>query len=441
MSSVELRRVLFLAPSAYPLGGVAVWLEYLCPGLAALGLNPVVGLVQGKAHDVENYRRAYPGLKTIAIGNPTGSAEGRRRAVVRAIDQVQPDLVVGVNIADTYPAIRRMRAQGKVTPRVAMSLHGIESDLLSDLRANSDVVDAVISSNRLACRLCELEAGVAPSRIFYAPYGVDQSALGTLAQVRPSDSRLRIAWVGRLEQDQKQVHELPAILQACDSLGLSYVLRIAGDGPERDSVLRKLAPWIESGSVQWLGALPVSRVPSEVYACSDVLLLTSTWETGPIVIWEAMAAGTCVVTSRYVGSGLEAALTNKQNCLMFVPGDSMAAAQQLARAQSASLRAELTAAARDLITERYSREHSIRSWASAFAAIMHLPRTDALPELPPPPSGRLDRWLGTGTGESVRAILGIAHAATSPGDEWPHTHSPLGRRDELLARAKSLDCP
>lgn len=441
MSSVELKKVLFLAPSAYPLGGVAVWLEYLCPGLAALGLEPVVGLVQGKAHDVDNYRRAYPGLKTISIENPTGSAEGRRRAVVKAIDQVRPDLVVGVNIADTYPAIRRMRAQGKVPPRVAMSLHGIESDLLSDLRSNSDVVDAVIPSNRLACRLCELEAGLAPSRIFYAPYGVDQSALGALAQSRLPDSRLRIAWVGRLEEDQKQIHQLPAILQACDSLGLSYELRIAGDGPERDSVLRKLSPWIERGSVQWLGALPASRVPSEVYACSDVLLLTSTWETGPIVIWEAMAAGICVVTSEYIGSGLEAALMNERNCLMFAPDDSLAAAQLLARTQSTSLRAELTAAARNLIAERYSREHSVRSWASAFAAIMHLPRPHALPDVPPPPSGRLDRWLGTGTGESIRAMLGIAHTATSPGDEWPHTHSPLGQRDELLARAKRLDRP
>ena len=38
-------------------------------------------------------------------------------------------------------------------------------------------------------------------------------------------------------------------------------------------------------------ALTGTQLSREVYASHQVLLITSFWETGPIVAWEAMAAG------------------------------------------------------------------------------------------------------------------------------------------------------
>src|SRR6185503_3526342 len=118
--------------------------------------------------------------------------------------------------------------------------------------------------------------------------------------------------------------------------------RIAGDGPARNSLLQALQPWIESGRVEYLGALAADQIGPQVFANADVFLLTSSWETGPIVIWEAMAAGVAVVSSRYIGSGLEGALQHEGNCLMFPVGDSEAAATQLARTRDVDLRGALT---------------------------------------------------------------------------------------------------
>src|SRR5690349_18307661 len=41
------RNILFVAPSAYPLGGVATWLDYVVPGLRHRNWKVTLGLVQG----------------------------------------------------------------------------------------------------------------------------------------------------------------------------------------------------------------------------------------------------------------------------------------------------------------------------------------------------------------------------------------------------------
>lgn len=432
------KRVMFIAPSAYPLGGVAVWLDYLAAGLPAHGWAPLVGLVSGKWHDVARYRAAYPRLPAIAIDNPTGSAEGRIRALMQAIDKARPDIVVGVNIADLYAASRRLRARNRQL-RSVMSLHGIAADLLGDLQREAHALDAVIATNRLACRLCEAHAGMPPERVFYAPYGVDADALSTLPRP-PATGALNIAWVGRLEQDQKRIDALPEILRHLDRLAIDYVLRIAGDGPDRASLLAKLKPWLDFGRVEYLGAMPAEEVGRRVYAEADVFLLTSSWETGPIVVWEAMAAGVAVVSSRYVGAGLEAALKHDDNCLMFAVDDAAEAASQLARLRDERFRNDLVNAGRRLVAARYSMGKSVRGWAECLDGIMRLPLREAHDRITPPqPAGRLDRILGTGMGESVRGMLGIRFEHAGPGGEWPHTSSAKSDEELLWGNATQLD--
>ena len=439
MSTPPFPTVLFVAPSAYPLGGVAVWLDYLTPALAAHGWTGIAGLVAGPCHDVAAYRAAYPRLPVVEITNPTGSHEGRIRAIERALLQHKPDVVVAVNIVDVYAAAQRVRQRGQRTKTV-MALHGIAADLLGDLARESTWLDAVIATNRLACRLCVEHAGMPPERVLYAPYGVDVDALGALARA-PRVGPLRIVWVGRLEQDQKRVGDLPAIAAELDRLGIDYVLRLVGDGPEREPTLQSLQPWLESGRVEYAGALPAAELGPRVYANADVLLLTSSWETGPIVIWEAMAAGVAIVTSRYVGSGLEGALLHEQNCLTFPVGDGAQAARQLERlANDASLLEQLAGAGRRLVAERYAIGQSVRGWALCLDAVMQLPeRAPGAPTLSPKPAGRLDRLIGVGGAESARTALRVAFRHGDPGGEWPHTAALRADEVALIDLAQLLD--
>jgi glycosyltransferase involved in cell wall biosynthesis len=431
-------RVLFIAPSAYPLGGVAVWLNYLAVGLPDRGWEPLAALVAGHWHDVERYRRSYPNLSVFPVANSTGSAEGRTRALVESIKNTKPDIVVGVNIADAYFACRRLRQEGEQF-RIVMALHGIAFDLIDDIRRESELLDAVIATNRLACKLCVDYTDMPADRVFYAPYGVDVKVLA--ANPRPAPcKKLRIAWVGRLDRNQKRIDVISEILEYLDIAGVDYTLCIAGDGPDRESFLSQLQTRIESQRVTYLGSLSQDKVFSEVYAKTDILLVTSSWETGPIVVWEAMAVGVAVVSSRYVGSGLEGALKHEQNCLLFDIDNVQDAAVQLSKLRDSAVRETLVSGARQLVTERYSTVRSVSSWAQCFDELMRRsPRQiDGLVNLPRP-AGRLDYLFGVKFGESMRRMFRIRFEHSSAGAEWPHTASSVKAAAMSLENLASLD--
>ncbi len=420
------RKLLFVAPSAYRLGGLATWLDYLAPALQEKGWDVVVALVAGRYHDVETYLAEHRLDRTVSVRNPTGSREGRIRNLLRVLTEQRPDLVVSVNIPDVYPAVARMRTHSDGGPSVAMSLHGIQPDLYEDARAASGSLDAVVGTNRLACRLTETDARVSPRRIFYAPYGVDVPS--GEPEIKEDRSFLRIAYAGRLEQSQKRVHDLVEITAWLDARAVRYELLIAGSGPEE---ARLRARWASSGAlerVRFLGNCSFSELADKVYRQADVLLVTSLWETGPIVIWEAMAHGVPVVTSRYVGCGLEGSLEDGVNCLMYRVGDIAGAGECLLEVLEPRVRHRLAAEGRELIERRYSRQHSVDCWHKCLVEIADLPRRSPAPHRPVPPAGHLDAWLGVQAAEHIRRLVGrsFVHSSAS---EWPHSYGMRGLGD------------
>ena len=435
--------LLFLAPSAYLLGGVQVWLADLVPGLRKRGWQVQVALASGEWHDVASYSRAFPELPVVAVDNPTGTEEGRLRSLGRLLEEQQPDLVVGVNIAALYPAVARLRRRGAFRGRTVMTLHGLQSDLLANLAAQRKVIDAVIATNRLACALCCEEAGMPENRVLYAPYGVDVDPRPMVPPPGgPPGGPLRIAWIGRLSEAQKRVLDLPAILGQLDRRNLDYCLSIAGGGPDAAAMETVLAPWTRRGTVRLLSRLDAEALRSQVYANHHALLITSNWETGPIVAWEAMAAGLAVVSSRYVGHRLEGALEDGINALLFDVGDASGAADQLERLNDPGLRARIVEAGHRLVRERYTRGASLLAWDRALQdalALPPLPSPD--PATPLPARGRLDRWLGAARAEDLRQLLGLRFPHPEPGSEWPHAEGEGGDEALLLRMAAAMEAP
>lgn len=439
-------RILFFAPSAYPLGGVATWLDYVTPGLLAKGWAPIVGLVAGRWHDVEAYRAAHPVLiDVVSVAYPTGSSEGRVQALMRAMHDVRPDVVVSVNIVDTCAAVARLRraagADAARAPRLLMALHGIQPDLFDDIARERDVLDGVACSNRLAMALAE-RAGVNGAHLHYVPYGVPDAvpAMGIADVTRRPASPLRIAYVGRIEQWQKRVFDLPAIADELLRLGIAFELCIAGAGPDEPELRQRLTAHTGAGRVRWLGHVAADDVAERVYRHADVLINPSLWETGPIVVWEAMAHGVAVVSSRYVGCGLEAALVDGENCRLFTIGDTAGAAAALASLTDAALAARLRTGGHKLVQGRYSITASVAAWDTALHAVL----AQAPLPLPVPrriePAGRLDHLLGIGNGERLRRLLGKSYAHAEPGGEWPHSYGAT-RADDVAfwAAARALD--
>ncbi len=182
-----------------------------------------------------------------------------------------------------------------------------------------------------------------------------------------------------------------------------------------------------AANVEFLGVLDEARLCETILPQADALLILSDWETGPIVAWEAMAAGVPVVCSRYIGSGAERALVDGENCLMFPVGDMCAAAAAVGRLRDPEIAARLSLAGPALVGRRYSREISIAGWDEAFTSILALPPLAPSRQSPAIRfSGRLDHWIGPTLADDVRTALGRRYKHTEPGGEWPHW---LGQSD------------
>jgi glycosyltransferase involved in cell wall biosynthesis len=421
--------VLFVAPSAYLLSGLATWLDYIDPGLSAKGWEVVIGLVEGSAfHRPEAYLQVHPHRNWIAIPCPTGTEEGRRRALSKAIHEIAPDVVVAVNTPDVFAAIGQLRAAGITAPKAVMTAHGIEPWLYDEMHHLRPWIDGVICTNRLSFRLAECIGTIELERIGYAPCGVADGG-GGLPQRR---DHLRLAYVGLLEQWHKRVHDLPVILDLLEHHGIPFQLVIAGIGPEEDVMRQSLAPRCLTGQVTFLGRLNPAQVKKDVYPHVDALIMPSFSETGPIVVWEALAFGVPVVASRYMGSGCESALVNEENALLFPIGDTQEAARLLARLwREPELAQRMSTNGYRLMNQRYSLESSVTAWDRALHNVRALPQLPATPIFPSRRApGRLDRCLGASIGETIRTWSGCKCVANDPGGEWPHSYSSMPLNDQ-----------
>jgi glycosyltransferase involved in cell wall biosynthesis len=433
-----MHRIVIVTPTAYLIGGVQTWLDYLIPSLEKNGWIVTVILPHGKYSDAYKYLQEHPFSNFRVLHNPTGSTEGRIYAIYSALESLQPKLVLNVNIVDTYTAIERLRTKYKESsPLIVMTLHGFQADFYEDIQNYSHIIDGIITTNKLNISAINDMNLLAQSSIYYAPCGVN---LPSKLWRNQSRDILKLLFVGRLNNKEKNIFDIPLIFQELDKLKVKYKLSIVGNGSDEEQLKYQIKSLNLDGEVDFLGVLDPLTIEEKIYPTQDVLLITSPAETGPIVAWEAMSNGLVLVTSQYVGSGIEGSLHDGKNCLMFPIGDVKAAAQAISRLQDPELRFNLSQAGRELVCQRYSRAHSIQMWEEAINQILKLPPKQLSKSLQKlPASGKLDRLLGNRLAETVRNFLGIRFEHQSAGGEWPHSYGTNANEEEFIKRLQNLE--
>jgi glycosyltransferase involved in cell wall biosynthesis len=115
---------------------------------------------------------------------------------------------------------------------------------------------------------------------------------------------------------------------------------------------------------------------SEILSCADVLVVTSRYENFPLVILEAMACGTSVLT--YDVGGCSEAVQGAPNCMVVAFGDKIALGQSLEKmlhytqGQGDILRGKL----RDHVQKKYSLNSMIDSYINVYKELISSEETN-----------------------------------------------------------------
>jgi glycosyltransferase involved in cell wall biosynthesis len=189
---------------------------------------------------------------------------------------------------------------------------------------------AVAVSEEIHRKLID-ECGVPPERARHIPYGINSLSLDEFAARRANEGnanyRLRIGYVGRLEQPQKRVMDFVPLARELEHRGVSFELHLIGDGNDRTLLAQTFKEQAPGVSVKFWGWLSPDEVRDRL-AELDVFLLMSDCEGLPVALLEAMGHGLAPVVSK-IASGNVQLVNDGQNGFAVPLGDTQAFADRI----------------------------------------------------------------------------------------------------------------
>jgi glycosyltransferase involved in cell wall biosynthesis len=402
-------RLFICTPTASLQGGVERILESLAAHLPPRGFEVTFGLARGaRFHDPDAFRRAYRVVRGVDVDGTSGSMYGRRRALRKAIVEANPDLVLIARMFDAYPVCSELKREGHPL-RLAVTVQAYEANYFVDLARYAEFVDLCVTSGELIAAAVRKLTPFPPDRVRSIPGGVAPARRFRAVHAGP----LRIGYVGRLEQKQKRILDLPLLAEALSRRGIACTWTVAGGGADEEP-LRAAMP-----NARFLGWVSTAELYDRVFPDLDLLVHFAEWEGVTIAPREAMAHGVVPVISRFPGLAIEGQFLDGTNALTFPVGDVGAAADAVERLhRDRELLERLSQAARGSQGGVRSELGAIDAWAEGFRDALALPvRVGATVPRAPRDQGLLSA-LPAAVAEVVRRMRGSA--ATSAAGEWPH---------------------
>ena len=188
------------------------------------------------------------------------------------------------------------------------------------------VARATSSARARTCATWRSRWGLDPERVSVLPNPAPE-----LPEL-PSRDELRaelgfdgttLVFAGRLGPQKSLDVALEALVDVPD-----VTLAVAGDGPERSALERRVGELGLDGRVRFLGSVPRASV-LRLFRAADASVLPSAWENFPHTVVEALAVG-CPVIATAVG-GVPEVVRDGENGLLVPPGDPAALAAAIAR--------------------------------------------------------------------------------------------------------------
>lgn len=318
--------ILFAMPLGLTLGGVQSWCVNLANTLAARGGRVGLLVHQPPAdapapgfilhHDVAIF--AVPGPPLEQCNGDLSHYIPAYRSAVRTVSRAtaSPVALVPTLLGDCFGIAAALATTDPEALRIIAWNHSpipYESRIIAHYESCIAQFVGVSTHIEKALRADLPARGPDIRRIFN---GVRVPAAPPPPRTRNAQNEkppaLRLAYVGRLEDDNKRVGVLPLITSELTKRGIAHELLVMGEGPAAG--LLKGHPTINT-----LGASPPDRV-RRLMENADLLLLPSRFEGLNLAMIEAMACG-CVPLVARTGSGTDDAIRPQHDGLIIENSD------------------------------------------------------------------------------------------------------------------------
>lgn len=271
------KKVLYIVPYQM-VGGAEVWIRQAIKQLDKSVYEPHVALVSGTD---DLFKKS---LEEMGVIIEDLSNSGRDKALKCLIEAENYSIVHFYNSFGVYKTIEQAWKQG-FRCRVIETIHSDLSwnDSMNKVSARAEHVVAMNAiSNEMGRKLLKngnKNVVVLPQMIDWDRFNVERSK-DILKEIKKD---FVVGFVGRLSPEKN----IPMILECAKHIDASFV--IVGDGPQR-----KPLEQMSGDNVHFFGE---RNDVEKFYGAFDLLILPSIMEGVPLVILEAMVAGTPAVAS------------------------------------------------------------------------------------------------------------------------------------------------
>lgn len=283
MGGLQQRLVIVDTEMGRIVGGAQTCLLRLVPELARRGWAPTVVCEPPEPPFASELRAAGVEVFAAPLRYPRIVNDSARR-LARWVDAQRP--VAYVLSASSGSGWAAMPLLDPAISTLAV-VHSDDETFYGPLRHYRGVTDQTVAVSVPIYSYLLDTLGIDPSHACHAPYGVDKRA-----PRQPREGRLRVAFVGRLSERDKQISVLAEAIVRLRHAPINFV--VCGDGPDLDRFRQLLG---EGHRVHLLGQV-TADVSLATIAASDCLVLTSTAREGmPLTVLEARACGVVPVLS------------------------------------------------------------------------------------------------------------------------------------------------
>lgn len=345
-------------------GGIYSTYQRLRTSLRSRGWD--VRCVYG-ASEKRNWYGYHPSLVDegcVELGDVNDDLMTTARRFVRWVEEHGIDVVVPMSSKAGLSAVPHLPPTVQVVTRCfEITPHTYRIAAAQPERTAAFVATSLRQKNDLVQNYA-----IASDRIRLIPHAIDVATFSAPRR-ESADGSVRLGFVDRLDDRQKNIMALPTIATRLDEAGIHWHLGIVGSGPDEDRLKQALAKPVKQGKVHFFGARPLAEMPIR-FSKFDILVKPSRLEGFGISLIEAMSAGVIPVCSRIAGV-TDWIINDGQDGRLVPIGDSIGMADAvIALCRDPGMLKRMRENARRTVEERFNLEDFGSRWNDLFTRVV-----------------------------------------------------------------------